>query len=60
MVIGVVKESKEFENRVALSPEVVKLLVKKEFNVVIESGAGESSFFSKQEYQEAGAKIGTS
>ena len=60
MVIGVVKESKEFENRVALSPEVVKLLVKKEFNVVIESGAGESSFFSNQEYQEAGAKIGTS
>lgn len=45
MVIGVVKESKEFESRVALSPEVVKLLVKKEFNVVIESGAGESSFF---------------
>ncbi|MFN5333307.1 MAG: Re/Si-specific NAD(P)(+) transhydrogenase subunit alpha [Bacteroidota bacterium] len=60
MVIGVVKESKEFESRVALSPEVVKLLVKKEFNVVIESGAGESSFFSNQEYQEAGAKIGTS
>ncbi|MBM3167650.1 MAG: Re/Si-specific NAD(P)(+) transhydrogenase subunit alpha [Bacteroidetes bacterium] len=59
MVIGVVKESKEFESRVALSPEVVKLLVKKEFNVVIESGAGESSFFSNQEYLDAGAKIHT-
>jgi len=60
MIIGVVKETKEYENRVALSPEVVKLIRKKGFEVVVESGAGEKSFFSNQDYEAAGAKIGTS
>lgn len=60
MIIGVVKETKDYENRVALSPEVVKLVRKKGFEVVVESGAGEKSFFSNQDYEAAGAKIGTS
>jgi NAD(P) transhydrogenase subunit alpha len=60
MIIGVVKETKEYENRVALSPEVVKLIRKKGFDVVIESGAGEKSYFSNQDYEAAGATIGTS
>ena len=60
MIIGVVKETKEYENRVALSPEVVKLLRKKGFDVVVESGAGEKSYFSNQDYEAAGATIGTS
>ena len=60
MIIGVIKETKEYENRVALSPEVVKLVRKKGFEVLVESGAGEKSFFSNQEYEAAGAKIGTS
>jgi NAD(P) transhydrogenase subunit alpha len=60
MIIGVVKETKEFENRVALSPEVVKLIRKKGFDVVVESGAGEKSYFSNQDYEAAGASIGTS
>lgn len=60
MIIGVLKETKEYENRVALSPEVVKLIRKKGFEVVVESGAGEKSFFSNQDYEAAGAKIGTS
>ncbi len=59
MIIGVVKETKEYENRVALSPEVVKLVRKKGFTVVVESGAGEKSFFSNQDYEAAGATIGT-
>ena len=57
MIIGVVKETKEYENRVALSPEVVKLVRKKGFEVVVESGAGEKSFFSNQDYEAAGARI---
>ena len=57
MIIGVVKETKKFENRVALSPEVVKLVCKKGFEVHVEAGAGEKSFFSDQEYEQAGAKI---
>lgn len=60
MIIGVVKETKEYENRVALSPEVVKLIRKKGFEVVVESGAGEKSYFSNQDYEAAGANIGTS
>jgi NAD(P) transhydrogenase subunit alpha len=60
MIIGVVKETKEYENRVALSPEVVKLIRKKGFDVVVESGAGEKSYFSNQDYEAAGAAIGTS
>jgi NAD(P) transhydrogenase subunit alpha len=59
MIIGVVKETKEYENRVALSPEVVKLIRKKGFDVVVESGAGEKSYFSNQDYEAAGATIGT-
>jgi NAD(P) transhydrogenase subunit alpha len=59
MIVGVAKETKEFENRVALSPEVVKLVRKKGFEVVVESGAGEKSFFSNQDYEAAGARIGT-
>lgn len=46
MIIGVIKETKEYENRVAMSPEVVKLTRKKGFEVIVESGAGERSFFS--------------
>ncbi len=60
MIIGVVKETKEYENRVALSPEVVKLIRKKGYDVVVESGAGEKSYFSNQDYEAAGATIGTS
>lgn len=57
MKIGVLKETKEFERRVALSPDVVKLLKKKEFDVVIETGAGEGSYFSDQDYLNAGAIV---
>ena len=43
MLIGVLKESKEFEKRVALTPDIVKLLIKKGFQVLVETGAGLSS-----------------
>lgn len=59
MLIGVVKETKAYEHRVALSPEVVKLLIKKEFQVIVESGAGAGSYFSDEDYRAAGAQIGT-
>lgn len=59
MLIGVIKETKEFEHRVALSPDAVKLLKKKEFEVIIESGAGQSSYFSDEDYLDAGARVGS-
>lgn len=60
MKIGVLKESKSHENRVALTPDVVKQLVKKEFKVVVESGAGLNSFYSDADYLSAGATIESS
>lgn len=57
MKIGVLKETKEFEKRVALTPDVVKQLFKKEHVVLIEKGAGESSYFSDQDYANAGANV---
>lgn len=57
MKLGVLKESKAHENRVALSPEIAKQLIKKEFDIVIESGAGVNSFFTDEAYEAIGAKI---
>jgi len=55
MKIVVPKETKFKENRVALTPDVVKDLVKKGFEVIIENGAGMNSFFSDDAYKAAGA-----
>jgi NAD(P) transhydrogenase subunit alpha len=56
--IAVPKETKLKENRVALSPDVVKELVKKGFtDVAIEKGAGVNSYFNDDLYTAAGATI---
>jgi NAD(P) transhydrogenase subunit alpha len=55
--IAVPKETKLKENRVALSPDVVKDLVKKGFTCAIEKGAGEKSYFKDDVYTAAGATI---
>jgi len=57
MILGVPKETKIKENRVALTPDVVKDLVKKGFEVVIESGAGLNSFYNDEAYTAVGGKI---
>ncbi|WPR76131.1 Re/Si-specific NAD(P)(+) transhydrogenase subunit alpha [Algoriphagus sp. NG3] len=58
MKIGVLKETKQGEQRVALSPDVIKQLIKKEFSVTVEKDAGIGSNFSDEEYKTAGAEIG--
>ena len=55
MIVGVPKETAEGERRVALTPNAVSRLVNGGVEVVVESGAGDESFFSDAEYQEAGA-----
>jgi NAD(P) transhydrogenase subunit alpha len=55
--IFVPKESKPFENRVAITPDVVKSLLKLGFTVSIESGAGSGSNFSNESYQSVGAIV---
>lgn len=57
MKISVPKETKPYEKRVALSPDVIKLLIKAGFQCQIESGAGEGSNFSDEAYKEAGASV---
>jgi len=57
MKLGVLKESKEKEKRVALTPELVKQLIKKEFEVLIEKGSGDESRFFDNDYIAAGASI---
>ncbi len=57
MIVAVPKEIKSFENRVALTPDITKQLIKTGMTVRIESGAGERASFSNQNYIDAGAEI---
>jgi H+-translocating NAD(P) transhydrogenase subunit alpha len=57
MKLAVPKETKFKENRVALTPDVVKDLIKKGFEVVAEAGAGTASFFADEAFAAAGATI---
>ena len=57
MRIGVPKEIKNNEYRVALTPGGAKALVKSGHEVFIQRTAGEGSSFSDQEYQDAGATL---
>jgi alanine dehydrogenase len=57
MKIGVPKEIKTNENRVALVPAGAEALVAAGHSVSVERGAGEGSGFSDQLYERAGARI---
>ncbi|MEK7702359.1 MAG: alanine dehydrogenase [Nitrospirota bacterium] len=57
MIIGIPKEIKNQEFRVALTPDGARQLVKAGFVVQIEKNAGIGSGFSNRDYQEACAKI---
>ena len=57
MIIGVPKEIKKAEFRVALTPAGVKALSETGHRVLVEKGAGEGSSFSDEEFQKAGAEI---
>ena len=57
MIIGVPKEIKNNENRVALTPAGVEEFKKKGHTVYVQKGAGENSGLTDEEYIEAGAEI---
>lgn len=57
MIIGIPKEIKNNENRVALTPAGAKELVKRGHTVYIQHTAGENSGFPDSAYVEAGAQI---
>lgn len=58
LFIGIPKETGYQENRVALTPEGVSLLVNNGHRVMIEKSAGNKASFSDRDYSEAGAEIG--
>ena len=57
MKIGVAKEIKKREYRVALTPAGALELVRRGHEVAIEEGAGEGSGFSDAAYEAVGARI---
>ncbi len=57
MKLAVVKETKVFEKRVALTPDICGQLVKNGFSIDVEKDAGAASFFGDHLYIEAGASI---
>jgi H+-translocating NAD(P) transhydrogenase subunit alpha len=58
MKIAIVKERRENERRVAATPDSVKRLKALGFDIVVETGAGDGSSFSDQDYKDMGADIG--
>ena len=59
MRIGVPRETRPRETRVAATPATVIQLVKLGYDVVVETGAGAASSFPDEAYAEAGATVGT-
>ncbi|QHT69289.1 Re/Si-specific NAD(P)(+) transhydrogenase subunit alpha [Rhodocytophaga rosea] len=60
MKIAVPKETKPYEKRVALTPDIVKSLLKAGWTCIIEEGAGVSSNYPDETYRQAGASIASS
>lgn len=57
MIIGVPKEIKTLENRVALLPGGVTEMIRNGHEVLVEKGAGMGSGFPDEQYVSAGARI---
>src|SRR6058998_2551515 len=59
MRIGVPKEIKTDEYRVALTPAGARELIQRGHEVLVEQAAGEGSAFADADYERAGARIGS-
>jgi alanine dehydrogenase len=57
LFIGIPKETAFQENRIALTPDAVGVLVSNGHSVIIEHNAGEASHYRDKDYSEAGARI---
>ena len=57
MQISALKETSTDENRVALTPDAIKLFQRLGLDVLIEDGAGNNSGYPNKLYEENGAKI---
>ena len=57
MKLSVLKETNEYETRVATTPDNVRLLIKLGFDVYVEIDAGLKSGYSNKDYENSGANI---
>ncbi len=57
LVIGVPREHSFQENRVALCPESIHVIVENGHRVIVERGAGQLAGFRDEEFSDAGAEI---
>src|SRR5215213_8124314 len=57
MRVGIPKETARGEARVAIAPDVVKRLARKDVEFVVEAGAGEASSITDDALRDAGATI---
>src|SRR5688572_26102292 len=57
LYIGIPKEISFQENRVALVPDAVALLVNNGHRILVESNAGKASNFDDKDYSEAGGEV---
>jgi H+-translocating NAD(P) transhydrogenase subunit alpha len=58
VIVGVLKEARAGETRVAATPTTVAALQKLGYEVVVEPGAGEPASFTDDAYAGAGARLG--
>ncbi len=57
LLIGIPKETSFNENRIALTPDAVGVMLANGHRVVVETKAGEGASYTDNDYSEAGAKI---
>lgn len=57
LLIGIPRENSFNEDRIALTPEAVAVMVANGHRVVVESKAGDGASYTDKDYSEAGAKI---
>ena len=57
MKIGSIKENLKFEQRIAITPEVIKKYKSLNINIILPSGYGEHLGISDQEFKNGGAEI---
>ena len=57
MKIGVLKETRQNEKRVAITPKIAKDFINKGFKILVEKDAGLASAYDDTSYEDAGAKV---
>ncbi|MEW6261052.1 MAG: alanine dehydrogenase [Thermodesulfobacteriota bacterium] len=57
MIVGILKEIKALENRVAMTPSGVEMMRIRQHTILVERGAGIGSGFDDEAYRMAGAEI---